>query len=279
MTTTTAPARGLAPEEDAPPPSGQRARLGWRYRLLVVLCQLAVLAIFLGIWELAADLHWINTFFTSRPSAILTTIIGWFADGTIYENVGVTLLEAALGFALGAVVGVPVGFLLARVRFLDDLTRPYIDVLNATPRMALVSLFVLWFGLGLSSKVALTFSVVVFVFIINTYAGVKGVEDDYIRTARLLGANRRQLETKVVLPASLPIIFAGVRLGVAYALSATIVAEIVAANVGLGFLIAQRTGVLDTAGALGATVVLMLIAWVVNMIPNRLEKSLSRWNE
>lgn len=176
------------------------------------------------------------------------------------------------------VLGIPIGFLLARVRFLDDVSRPYMDVLNATPRMALVSLFVLWFGLGISSKVVLTFSVVIFVFIINTYAGVKGVEDDYLLVGRLLGASRWQLEMKIVLPAIVPILFAGLRLGVAYALSATIVAEIVAANNGLGFLIAQRTGVLDAGGALAATVVLMIIAWVINQIPQLLERRLSRWN-
>jgi NitT/TauT family transport system permease protein len=245
---------------------------------VVVGCQLAILGGFLGLWELAAARGWIDSFFTSRPSDVFAAIRAWVADGSILANIGITLLEAGLGFALGIVIGVPVGFLLARVRLLDDVTRPYLDVLNATPRMALVSLFVLWLGLGISSKVALTFSVVVFVFIINTYAGVKGVEEDYLRVARLLGASRWQMERTVVLPATVPIIFAGVRLGVAYALSATIVAEIVAANRGLGFLIAQRTGVLDTAGALGATVVLMLVAWVINQVPNRLERRLSRWS-
>lgn len=259
-------------------PSPTRKGTTVRHRVLVVGCQLLILALFLVIWQVAADRGWVNSFFTSRPTDVFNVITDWVVDGTIFANVGITLLEAGLGFALGIIVGIPVGFLLARVRFLDDVSRPFLDVLNATPRMALVSLFVLWLGLGISSKVALTFSVVVFVFIINTYAGVKGVEEDYIRAARLLGASRWALEWKVVLPATVPILFAGVRLGVAYALSATIVAEIVAANRGLGFLIAQRTGTLDTAGALAATVVLMLVAWVINQVPNRLERRLSRWN-
>jgi NitT/TauT family transport system permease protein len=266
---------GIVKLEPAPQPRVRAAV----YRVQVVASRLVLTLSFLALWQAAADLNWVDPFFTSRPTAIAEQLVKWIADGSIFPHIAITLWEAGLGFSLGMLAGIPLGFLLARFRFLDDVTQPFLDVLNATPRMALVSLFVLWLGLGVASKVALTFSVVVLVFIINSYAGVKAVEDDYVRVARLLGASRWQLEWKIVLPAALPVIFAGVRLGVAYALSATIVAEIVAANRGLGFLIAQHTGVLDTTGALTATVVIMLLAWLINAVPNFVERKFSKWKE
>ncbi|MPZ24857.1 MAG: ABC transporter permease, partial [Micromonosporaceae bacterium] len=118
------------PELPAAPRRGRRS-LG--YRALVVGCQLLILGGFLGLWAVAANRGWVDKFFTSRPSDVFATIWEWVEDGSIFANVGITLLEAGLGFGLGMGIGIPVGFLLARVRLLDDVTRPYLDVLNATP--------------------------------------------------------------------------------------------------------------------------------------------------
>ena len=247
------------------------------HRLLVLSLQLALVALFLGTWQALADAGRINTFFLSSPAAIWANIQAWVLDGSILDNVAVTLEEAALGFLAAVVTGIPIGFLLARWRLLDEVLQPFIAVINATPRIALVSIFVLWFGIGLESKVALVYSVVVFNVLVNTHAGARSVDPEFLTMARLAGASRFQTDVLVVLPWCIPWILAAVRLGVAYALTAAVVAEIISAQRGLGFLIGQRAGLLDTAGSFAAIVLLMGLAWLVNSTVEAAERRLLRW--
>ena len=241
---------------------------GWRLALLVA---------FAGTWEGATGSGFVNPFWVSSPGRIVLDLWKQFSRTDTYLHVGVTLYEAFLGFVIGAVVGILGGFALARWDRLARVLDPYVPALNSLPRVALAPLFILWFGIGLTSKVVLAFSLVVFILLVNTHAGAKNVDQDLVIIARLLGATRRQLTLKVILPSSIPWIFAGLRLGLAYALIGAVVGEVIVAQAGLGFLIAHYAGVFNTTGVFSALIILMVIAMLLNELMKAAEKKLLRW--
>jgi NitT/TauT family transport system permease protein len=248
-----------------------------RERLRTNVWRLAVLVVFAGAWEGATRGRLVNPFWVSSPSLIVADLWKAFTGGEVYVHIGVSLWEAFAGFVTGAVAGIAGGFALARWDRLARVLDPYVTALNSLPRVALAPLFILWFGIGLTSKVVLAFSLVVFILLVNTYAGAKNVDQDLVIIARLLGASRRQLTLKVILPASVPWIFAGFRLGVAYALVGAVVGEVIVAQAGLGFLISAAAGVFNTTGVFSALIILMAIAMLLNELMKVAERKLLRW--
>ena len=239
--------------------------------------RVALLLLIGGAWDLATRFEVINPFWVSSPGRIVADIVRQFVTGEVLLHIGITLYEAFLGFVTGAVLGIAAGFLLARSDGIARVVDPYVTALNSLPRVALAPLFILWFGIGLTAKVVLAFSLVVFILLVNTYAGAKNVDQDLVIIARLLGASRRQVTTKIILPASIPWIFAGLRLGLAYALIGAVVGEVIVAQAGLGFRIAHAAGVFNTTGVFSALIILMLIATLLNEVMKVAEKRLLHW--
>jgi len=264
---------------DAPPRSYKRTRRArvTRERVWLAAVRIAIIAIFLGVWQWVYDVRAINRLFISSPGQIASQLGTWISNGTIVENTAVTLEEAAIGLLMSAVAGVAIGLFLARHERADSIARPFIDVGNTIPRIALAPLFVLWFGLGLTAKVALVFSVVVFNFIINTYTGVKDVDPELVHMARSLGGSQRAITVHIVMPSIAPWIFAAGRLGVGLGIGATVFGEILSAQHGLGYLIEFASGDLDTAGVFAALAVLAVIGWLATAAVAALERRLFKW--
>lgn len=239
-----------------------------RHRLMVVVTQVGLVAIALIAWQIGADTGLINTFFFSSPVEIWEKLIRWAVDGTLLSNTLVTLYEAFVGFIISVVLAIPIGMFLARSSFWDAVTRPFIDMANATPRFALAPLFVIMFGLGSMMKVALVFTVVFFIVLINTIAGVKAVEEDFVRLGRISGASRGALFGKIIIPAAGGYILAGLRLAVPYALAAAVVGEMLSGSSGLGYLVANQSGLLILSGVYAAVLVLALLGWALNSLVN-----------
>ena len=248
-----------------------------RGRLATDVWRIAILAVIAGGWEGATRSGLIAPFWVSSPSLVVRDLWRALTGADVYLHIGVTLYEAFLGFIAGAIVGILGGFALARWDRLAHVLDPYVTALNSLPRVALAPLFILWFGIGLTSKVVLAFSLVVFILLVNTHAGAKNVDQDLVIITRLLGATRRQLTLKVILPASIPWIFAGLRLGLAYALIGAVVGEVIVAQAGLGFLIASAAGVFNTTGVFSALIILMLIAMLLSEVMKVAERKLLRW--
>jgi NitT/TauT family transport system permease protein len=249
----------------------------WRERLAIHAWRLAVLIVIAGAWDTLTRTGLVNPFWVSSPGRILVDVYQRVVSGSIFVHVAVTLGEAFLGFVTGALVGILGGFALARWERLARILDPYVTALNSLPRVALAPLFILWFGIGTTSKVVLAFSLVVFVLLINTYAGAKNVDQDLVIIARLMGASRRQLTVKVILPSSVPWIFAGLRLGLAYALIGAVVGEVIVSQAGLGFLISHYAGVFNTTGVFSALIILMVVAMLLNEVMKVAERKLLRW--
>ena len=209
--------------------------------------------VLLIIWELSAG-RLIDKFMISSPTDVVMRLWDWVASGTIYMHVWATVYATVIGFVIGAGAGVAGGIWLGLSPFVSRLLDPYIWAFNALPKVALAPLFILWFGLGINSKIALAAALVVFLVFVNTFAGVREVDPDLVDSLRLMRANRRQILTKVVLPSATSWIFVGLKTAVPYALIGTIIGEMIAANRGLGYLVQRSGSEFDTAGVFAARV-------------------------
>ncbi len=250
-----------------------RSRRAFGYMALRVL----VVLLFFAVWQVVADRGIVPQFFISSPADVLKRIGGWIADGSLGNHIVITLREALVGFAGGSIAGIAIGFLLGRVTVLNEVFAPLLHLVNTLPRIALAPLFILWFGIDEPSKMVLVFTIVIFIMIFNTYGGVQTVNNDYVVTARLLGANEWQLTTKVILPWCIPWIFVGLRLSLAWSLSGAVVGEFLAARAGIGYLIFFYAGILDNSGVLAGSLVLLLMALVFFLTISFVEARLLRW--
>ncbi|MFD1047093.1 ABC transporter permease, partial [Kibdelosporangium lantanae] len=176
--------------------------------------RVALVVLWLVSWELTAT-YVIDPFFYSKPSAVWQRLVDWFtgetSQGSIWEQISYTLQEAVAGFVLGALAGVVLGILLGRSRLLAEICSPFIKAANAVPRIVLASLFVIWFGLGMSSKIATAFVLVFFAVFFNAFQGAREVDRNLINNARILGAGRLQVLTTIVVPSATSWILARLR--------------------------------------------------------------------
>lgn len=231
----------------------------------------------LGSWQGLVSARILDPFFFSRPSDILGRAWSWIIDGSIWVHLGVTLTEAILAFVLGSLAGIAMGFLLGRSHLLAEIISPYIQVANALPRIVLAPIFLLWFGLGIWSKVALGLISVFFVVFFNTFQGVREVDPVLLNNARMLGATERQLMRHVILPSALVWIFSSLHISIGFAIIAAVVGEYLGSSRGIGYRIAQAEGVFDTTGVFAGMVVLAAVVLLVAAGVNRLERWLLRW--
>jgi NitT/TauT family transport system permease protein len=239
--------------------------------------QVALAAAVLLAWEWAAAATLIDSFFFSRPSHIARRIVEWMGTGMLWAHVGTTFTEAILAFAIGGSLGVLFGFALASLPLLAALLEPYIRITNALPRVVLAPIFLLWFGLGIWSKVALGVTVVFFIVFFNTYRGVREVNSVIVDNARMLGASRAQLVRHVLVPSALTWIFSSLHISSGMTIVAVVVGEYLGSSRGIGYLIAQAEGVFDTTGVFAGMVVLAAWVLVVGALIGRLERRLLRW--
>ena len=230
----------------------------------------------LAFWEGASG-RLIDPFWVSSPSRVFVYLAQVTLDGSIFEHAAVTLYETAVGFVLGSLSGVGMGFLLARHETLAAVLDPYIVAFNGIPRIALAPIFIIWFGIGPTSKIVLVVLVVFFLTFFSTYSGIKGVDPELKNLLRIMGASERQVLLKITVPATMPWILTGLKLSVPYALVGAVVGEFVAASKGLGYLINYNTSLFSTTGALGGILVLAAVVVLCNEVLNRAEARLLRW--
>lgn len=241
------------------------------------LLRLAVLLLAVAAWEISARRGWVDPYFVSSPVGVAEFLGEYVGEGLIWHHLGITLQETFLGFVIGSVAGIAVGLVLTRFQLLDQIMDPFLTVLNSLPRVALAPLFLLWFGLGVTSKVVLAVSLVFFILVSNTRLGVRNVDPDLITVGKLLGAKERQLFRTVIFPASLPAIFAGLRLGIVYSLLGVIVGEMIAAEAGIGQQLTYFSGTFQTDGVIAMLAVLALIAAVLDGVTVLAERRVLRW--
>ena len=254
----------------APPRSG--SLFNWR-GFLVLLPGIFTLAL----WELAAW-EWPGVArLVSQPTEIARGIFDVVTTGTIWPHFDATLREMAAGYAIGAITGIALGLLCGRIKLLGDVLNPYITVFNGIPKVALAPVFVIWFGIGLMSKIAIILTMVFFVVFINTFAGMRSVNEDYVAIVRIMGASSWQVVREVFLPATLPFIIVGLRAGIPFSVIGAVVGEFIASTKGLGFFINYHQGTYDTNGIFVGVSILALLVVVLDSLLSLLERRLLKW--
>jgi NitT/TauT family transport system permease protein len=242
----------------------------------VNLVRIAIVGGFLLLWEIASG-RWIEPFLISSPSRIFSSMATHFQSGDLLQHSWVTFQEIAIGFPLGAFVGIALGYAFGRSRFLADIFEPIIIAINGIPRTALAPLFIVWLGIGIWSKVGVVFLLVFFLNFFNTYAGMRQMDTEYVDLARLMGVRGWKLTFRVILPAISPYVFTGIRTSIPFSVIGAIVGEFIAATEGVGFFIRMSAGIFRTADVFVGIIVLMLMVIVMDKVAELIEKRALRW--
>ncbi len=242
-------------------------------RLLSLLSVVVVLTV----WECSVDFGWVSKLILASPSSILQ--VAWemfFVTGEIYPHIKVSLTQAGWGFLLSVIVGVLLGLAMGRFAMVRSLLEPWAMALYSTPTVALFPLLTLWLGLGMGSKVTLIFLSSVFVVLVNTQAGVENANPKLIETARAFTASELTIFFRILLPAAVPFIVAGLRLAIGRVLITVFVAELYAANQGVGFLIVQSSANYDTPTLFLGILILTITGIVLSQLLRLVESTLLR---
>ena len=242
-----------------------------------VVLGIASFAVILLAWESVVRLGWVNPFFVSQPSAVAASLSRAARSGELGHNLAVSFREFAIGYGLSVVVGILAGALAGRFRTVEYALDPFLWFLYSAPLIAFYPIFVLWFGLGVPTVIALTFLLSVPQIAASTLNGIQNVNPGLIRAARSLGAAEGDLLWKVVLPASVPVIIAGLRLGIGRALMGVVVGELFGATAGLGYSVSYYGALLKTTDMIASLVVIVVLGVLCTQGLSALEARFDSW--
>lgn len=258
-----------------PRPDAKRPRRGARGRS-VLAYQLLFGLLLLAVWQ-AASGRLVKEMFVSSPVAVATQVVDLFLTGVIWEHLQTTLVEFGIGYLVGAVCGIALGVVLGRSALVSAVTQPYIMAFYSIPKVALAPLFIIWFGIGINSKIAMVASFTMFLVFVNTFFAIRSINEHFVNLARLMGASRLAILRRILFPSAAPGILLGLRTSIPYGMIGAVVGEFIASNRGLGFLIYSRSQLFDAAGMFAAILVLVAIVVGLTQVVERLERRVARW--
>jgi len=227
-------------------------------------------------WQWASG-RVIREIYVSRPSDIAVRLYEAFASGEILPDLAITAQELVLGYVIGVVLGIAAGYPLGRSARIAAIFEPYVMAFYGIPKIALAPLFIIWFGIGLWSKVALAATMVFFLVFYNVYMGVREVDRGLVNLTLLMGASESQLTRHIYLPAAAPFVIMGMRMAIPYSVIGVIVGEFTSSVRGLGLFISQASANYDPAGVFAGIAILLAFVFLANSGATRLERRLLRW--
>jgi NitT/TauT family transport system permease protein len=247
------------------------------HQISVLATQVAILLVFLAVWHFAAQWRLIDPFITSEPTAVARTLVELFQDGTLGYHIAITVMETLIGFGVGTVLGIIIAGTLWWSDFLSDVSDPYIVVLNATPKMALGPVFIVWLGATMTAVIALAISISLFVTILSVYSAFRQVDRDKLVVVSSFGASKWQAFSKVVFPSAVPTIVATLKVNIGLSLIGAIVGEFLAANAGLGYLIIYGQNIFNMSLVMTSLVILTIIAGIMYYAVALFERRFVPW--
>ena len=240
--------------------------------------RLMLIAVTLAVWEALVRLLDVPAFILPTPSSIFTALYRGIVSTLYLNHIGITLAETLIGFVVGAALAFALGIAVALSRPIEYFLYPIIVMFQAMPKLALAPLIIVWFGLGLTSKVVNAALVAFFPLMVNTIVGLRSAEEEKVDLMRSLAANRWQVFWMPQLPNAMPYIFAGLEIAMIFALIGAIVAEFVGAQSGLGMLIQSMNFTMDVAGQFSILLILSLLGLVLNGIVNGVRRRVLFWD-
>jgi NitT/TauT family transport system permease protein len=250
-----------------------------KYRLAEKVLPAVSIIVFLLAWQLFVVIRQIPPIYLPSPVAIVSALIDMIRDGSLVYNLSATLLRIFVGFILAAVVGIIVGIVMGMSRLFARIVDPWIAALYPLPKISLIPLLIIWLGTGEAYKIVISAVTAFFPIAMSTYAGVRQVNRELVKTAKNLGANRRQAQINVVLPAAIPTIFAGLQLGMGVTIILVVAAEMIGGTSagGMGKLLIQAGQVMETEKVFAALIVLTLMGALIIKGQQRLDRFLAPW--
>jgi NitT/TauT family transport system permease protein len=237
--------------------------------------QMLVLVVLFGVWQLLS--MWLGTYWIGSPWGVVTRFVAGVMSGSLLQHASFTLVEAAAGFVIGAIPAIFLPFLLRRLPIVTAILDPFMVGGYGAPKLALAPLFILWFGIGIESKIALVAITVFFIVYFSTLSGIRALDTKLVQMAQVAGANERDVARHIVFPGAVPYIFTGIRIAMPYSIGGAVIAELISANRGLGYLVQLSAMNFDTVGVFVALVAVTLIVFLGNSTVNVVERRLLRW--
>jgi NitT/TauT family transport system permease protein len=232
---------------------------------------------FLVVWEVAARFDLINPVVVSNPSHIAAAFMAQVQSGEMFGDLKVSMLEFAVGFGLSLVVGIALGIAMGLNRLTEYAVDPFVWFLYSSPLIAFYPLIIVWLGFGFATVVAVTFLLSFVAIVVNTMAGVHSVDPQLVRAVRAFGGTRLDVIRKVILPAAVPLILAGIRIGLGRALHGVVLGEMFSSNAGLGYRVTFYAAHLRTADVFVPLLILVVIGIIINQVSNSVESRLQSW--
>ena len=248
-----------------------------RHRLIVIAGRMLVLAAILTGAEFGVRNGILNRLFFSSPTEILAAFHTQFAHGTLLPDIGMTLIETLLGLAAGSFVGTAAGLILPQLPAISGMIEPYLMLLNGIPVIVIAPLFILWLGLGISSKIGISLYIVFFAMFIPVYTASLRLDRTLVNALHVMGANPWQIFWKIVVPSAMPSVFTGLKISGGLALVGAVIGEFVASRAGLGHMILYASGTLDTPTLYAGIIILAIFAVLLSLTVDALGPILIHW--
>ena len=245
-------------------------------KIFILSVQIGILVVLLGLWEILAHFNLINTLIFSSPSRILSTIQDLYASGDLFYHIGITLYETVLGFLIAVLLGCLIAILLWWSENLRKILDPYIVVLNSLPKIALGPIVIIWFGSGMQSIIAICVLITIIITIISMLNAFRGCSNDKILLMKSMGANKFQILTKLILPASLPQFVSVLKISIGMSWVGSIMGEYLVSSAGLGYLIVYGSQVFKLDLVMASTLILCILAGIMYMLVAMLEKFVNK---
>lgn len=249
-----------------------------RRRIRILAMRFLLVAAILAVWE-AVSGRLIDDLFTSRPTEVVAAMVEGVTEQRLLWHAQITVTEAVSGYLIGAFVAVSAAVVTARFQRLYEVVQPLVMAVYSVPRIALAPLFIIWLGIGITSKIVIAAFMVFFVVFMNTIAGFQAANQKLVQISMLMGASRNDVLRRVLLPSALPYIMTALRIVVPIAMIGAIVGEFISAQRGLGFYISRATLSFNIAGAFAAIFLLMAIVMAMNAIVGFFDRRLLKWRE
>lgn len=245
----------------------------------VVTIRIGITALVLVAWQFTATVGWVDPLFASRPTDVALALGRILPTAQTWTDVRYTLTEVGIGYVIGVVLGVLIGLVLGSSRVLRDACQPILNALNSVPRIALVPLFVAWFGLGMGPRIVMAITVVVFVMVTTVLTAMSQPDRDSMLLARSLGASRRETLVKFELPRAVPVIISGLELSLIYAFIGVIAAEIVSGSEGLGSRMTFYANLFQADNFFAVLVILTALCTMLTAAIRGIERRLLHWHK